>query len=124
MPSDKELTIEEISKTLGTQAFIIERIINVLIFPSTDGTLPKLDRNIIQKLIRVFTSTSDERCLVFFKMLDENRNQYVEKEEISSFYTSYLNGIESFNRNLIPRFIRIILKRYKLDTVSVFKCKG
>ena len=121
LPSDKELTIEEISKTLGTQPFIIERIIDVLILSSNDKTAPTLDRNIIQKLTRVFTSTLDVRCLVFFRVLDENRNQYVEREEISAFYTRYLNTIQSFNKSLIPRFIRIILKRYHLDTVSTFE---
>lgn len=115
------MTIEEISKTLGTQPFIIERIINVLILSSNDESASTLNRNIIQKLTRVFTSTLDVRCLVFFKILDENHDQYVEKEEIAAFYTTYLNTIQSFNKTLIPQFIRIILKRYHLDTVSVFQ---
>ena len=123
LPSDKELTIAEISKTLGAQPFIIERIINALMLSSTDERLPPLNRNIIQKLTRVFTNTLDVRCLVFFKVLDENRNQYIEREDVSSFYTRYLNSIECFNKNLIPRFIRIILKRYHLETVGLFECK-
>lgn len=123
LPSDQELSVEEISEVLKTQPFIIERIINALILSSTDENISKLNRNIIQKLTRVFTSTLDVRCLVFFKMLDENCNQYVEREELSSFYAKYLNSIQCFNKDLIPRFICIILKRYHLDTVSLLQCK-
>ena len=121
LPSDKEITIDKISKTLDTQAFIIERIIHVLNLISTDENLPTLNRNIIQKMTCAFTSTLDVRCLVFFKILDENCNQYVEREELSSFYTRFLNSVQSFDKNLIPQLIDIILKRYHLDTVSLFE---
>lgn len=121
LASDRELSIEEISKTLNTQTFIIERLICVLNFSSTNENLPPLNRNIIQKLTRVLTSTIDVRCLLFFKMLDENRDEYVSRRELSSFYKKYLNNIESFDKNRIRRFIEILLKKFHLDIVSLYK---
>lgn len=116
---DKVFTVEEISKMLNTQTFIIERLVCVLSQSSTNENLPPINRNVIQKLTRALTSTIDVRCLVFFKMLDTDCDQYVGREEVSYFYERYLNSMESFSKTLIPHVICVILKKFRLDKVSL-----
>lgn len=119
---DEVLSVEEVSKMLNTQTFIVERLICVLNGSSPTEGVPPLNRNVIQKLTRALTSTIDVRCLVFFKMLDKDRDQHVGREEVSSFYETYLNNMESFNKSTIPHVICVILKKFHLDTVSLSEC--
>lgn len=121
---DEVLSVEEISKMLNTQNFIIERLICVLSGATCNDSLPPLNRNVIQKLTRVLTSTIDVRCLLFFKMLDKDRDQHVGREEVSSFYETYLNNMESFNKSIIPHVICVIIKKFHLDTVSLSNCRS
>jgi hypothetical protein len=118
--SEREFSIEEISKKLNTQTFIIERLIFGLNLSSCDENSLPYNKNIAQKLTRVLTSTIDVRTLVFFKMLDENRNQYVGRSEVTHFYTCYLKSITTLNKHVIPQVIEILHKKYHLDTVSLF----
>ena len=118
---ENELTTEEISKLLNTQTFIVERIIRVLNLSPTKENLSPLSRNIAQKLTRVLTSTIEVRSLVFFKILDDNNDQYVGKYELSRFYENYLNMLQSLDKSLIPLILQMLFKRFHLDIVGLFE---
>lgn len=117
---ERQLSIQEISRMLNTCPFLVERLIRALNFSSVNGRSPILNRTIVQKLIRVFNSTIDVRCLILFKILDENNDQYVRRSELSRFYRAYLESVKLFDANQIPCVIGILLKRFGLTTVSLY----
>jgi len=116
----ENLALEEVSKLLNTQPFIIERLVNAL-YSSTDDddeiikTLSKVE---VQKLTRILNSTMDVRALVFFMMLDENSDGYVTNNELGCFYEKYLQHLKTFDENRLQEVIQVILRKFHLDQVS------
>jgi len=115
----ENLALEEVSKLLNTQPFIIERLVNAL-YSSTDDnedikTLSKVE---VQKLTRILNSTMDVRALVFFMILDENSDGYVTNNELGCFYEKYLQHLKTFDENRLQEVIQVILRKFHLDQVS------
>ena len=111
-----ELSIEQVSKLLNTQPFIIERLVRAL-YSSTDDdediqTLNKIE---VQRLTRVLNSTMDVRALVFFMMLDEDNDQYINQNELAHFYEEYLKNLKTFDANRLQEVIRALLNKFHLE---------
>lgn len=117
LPPEKYMSVEEISQILNTQPFIVTCLVRALRLSSDNTNGTDLNRTVVQKLIRVFNSTIDVRCLILFKMLDDNNDNYVDKMEVSRFYTSYLETIKYFEPHRIPAVVQVLLRIYQLNTV-------
>ncbi|CAF3083659.1 unnamed protein product [Rotaria socialis] len=115
LPQDKPMSIEEIAQILNTQPFIVSRLIRALSLSSVNEDETWLNISVVQKLIRIFNSTIDVRCLLLFKMLDANNDHYVSRGELSRFYTSCLETIKYVETSRVPSVIEILLKRYHLN---------
>ncbi|CAF4024249.1 unnamed protein product [Rotaria magnacalcarata] len=115
LPQEKPMSTEEIAQILNTQPFIVSRLIRALSLAPVNEDGPRLNISVVQKLIRVFNSTIDVRCLLLFKMLDANNDQYVSRSELSSFYTSCLETIKYVETSRVPSVMEILLKRYHLN---------
>ncbi|CAF3796775.1 unnamed protein product, partial [Adineta steineri] len=113
------LSLEEVSKLLNTQPFIIERLVNVL-YSSTDDdeVIKTLNKIEVQKLTRILNSTMDVRALVFFMMLDKNSDYYITNNELASFYEKYLQHLKTFDENRLQEVIQVLLQKFHLDQKS------
>lgn len=107
------MSIEEASKLLNTQPFILERLIHAIYHSNKR----EINKNEIQKLTRVLNGTIDVRALLFFMMLDEDNDQYVSDNELSGFYEKYLKGLKTFDNNRLTEVIPVLLNKFHLDQV-------
>lgn len=121
LDTNASLTVDDISKLLNTPAFIIERLVNTLVVLSKNDQYLQLNKNTVQKLIRVLNSTIDVRTLVLHTMFSGKDAEFITREEVSSFYEKYLASMKSFDKTLMPDIIKVLLQRYHLDTVSRFE---
>jgi len=117
--SDRKMSIEEVSKLLNTQPFILERLVNAIYKTNTK----ELNKNQIQKLTRVLNGTMDVRSLLFFMMLDEANDGYITTNDLSQFYEKYLKGLKTFDNNRLQDVIQVLLQKFHLDQVRKFKIK-
>jgi hypothetical protein len=117
--SDRKMSIEEVSKLLNTQPFILERLVNAIYKTNTK----ELNKNQIQKLTRVLNGTMDVRSLLFFMMLDEANDGYITTNDLSQFYEKYLKDLKTFDNNRLQDVIQVLLQKFHLDQVKKFKIK-
>lgn len=123
---DQEWSIDEVSKLLNTQPFIIERLVRALYSPSRrpsgesveEERVKTLNKSQLQKLTRVLNSTMDVRALLFFMMLDEADDRYITREEIVRFYEKYLTHLKTFDNERLQEVISALLKKFHFDQVS------
>ena len=118
---DDTLSIEQVSKLLNTQPFVIERLVHALYSSSDDDEDIKiLSKGEVQKLTRVLNSTMDVRALLFFMMLDENDDHYhyVTKNGLAQFYELYFEGLKTFDSHRLQEVIQVLLQKFHLDQVS------
>jgi hypothetical protein len=115
--SDEEISIQDASKLLNTQPFIIERLFNALHFSSTNENAKSLNRVQIQKLTRVLNATMDVRALLFFMMLDENGDGYVSDVELAQFYEQYLKVLKTFDNERLEEVRQVLLQKFRLHEV-------
>ena len=54
-------------------------------------------------------------------MLDINDDGYIEEDELTEFYKSYLATVQSIEANRVPSIIEALLNRFSLTTVSLGK---
>lgn len=114
---NEKLSIDQVSKLLNTQPFIIERLINA-IYTSTDDDIKILSKLEVQKLTRILNSTIDVRILIFFMMLDENNDHYITNNELTCFYEKYLKDLKTFDNNRLQEVIQVLLQKFHLDQVK------
>ena len=107
--SDHPVSVEQASKRLNAQPFIVERLANALFPTSTEEKKTSLSALEVQKLTRVLNSTMDVRSLLFFMMLDENHDRYVTRQELSRFYEQYLSDLKTFDGHRQQAFIDVLL---------------
>lgn len=117
--TDETTSIQNLSKALNTQPYIMERLVKVL-FPSSssDVNIQHLDKIQVQKLARILNSTVDVRALVFFKVIDEDEDQYVSAIELRRFYEKYLATLTTFDHERIDTLVRAMLQKFGLDKKS------
>ena len=117
--AQEEISVEDASKLLNTQPFIIERLIQALYSMSTetDVDITKLDRGEIQRLTRILNSTFDVRALLFFMILDENGDHHVTREELAQFYEKYLTHLKTFDNERMQEVIPVLLQKFRLHQV-------
>ena len=117
--TDDQISLEQVSKLLNTQSFIIERIVRA-IYPSkkNDEAIKTLSRIEVQKLTRILNGTMDVRTLIFFLMLNLDDDQYITYDELSQFYGQYLKGLKTFDANRMEEFIQVLSKKFHLDQVK------
>ena len=115
----EEISVEDASKLLNTQPFIIERLVKAVYSMTTDidADTKTLDRSEIQRLTRVLNSTFEVRALLFFMMLDEDGDQYVTKDELAHFYEEYLTGLKTFDSTRVQEVIPVLLQKFRFDQV-------
>lgn len=112
------LSLEEVSKRLHSQPFIIERLLNVLkSLPGSDNSTPMSKSNVI-KLTRILNSTVDVRALMFFMMLDENGDNHVSTNEFVRFLQRYFEIIVKSNNNHLKEALRTLIQRFHLERVG------
>ena len=116
------LSIEEVSKLLNTQPFVIERLINALYPPIGDAEkITSISKLQVRKLTRVLNATIDVRALLFFMMTDPDNDHYVTSNELAYFYQKYLEGLKTFDDHRLQEVIQVILQKFHLDQV-ITKC--
>ncbi|UJR09322.1 hypothetical protein I4U23_013565 [Adineta vaga] len=117
--TNENLSLEEVSKLLNTQPFIIERLVHAL-YSSTDDdeNIKTLSKSEAQRLTRVLNSTMDVRALVFFMMLDEDADGYVTSNELAFFYEKCLQVLKTFDGNRLQEVIQVLLERFHLKQKS------
>ena len=117
--SDDQMSIEQVSKLLNTQAFIIERIVRA-IYPAkrNDESIKTLSKLEVHKITRILNGTMDVRTLIFFTMLDNNDDECITYNELSQFYEQYLKGLKTFAGSQTDEFIHALSKRFHLDQVG------
>lgn len=115
---DDQTSIEQVSKLLNTQVFIIERIVRA-IYPSkrNDESIKTLSKIEVQKLTRILNGTMDVRTLIFFLMLNTDDDQYITYNELSQFYEQYLKGLKTFDASRMEEFIQVLSRKFHLDHV-------
>ena len=119
---DDLLSIEQVSKLLNTQPFIIERLVHALSSPSEPRvpvkTLQKIE---VQKLTRVLNGTVDVRALLFFKMLDAKHDEIITRNGLRQFYEQYLKALKTFDSERLEEFIQVLSTKFHLDEVSLIR---
>ncbi|UJR36832.1 hypothetical protein I4U23_029545 [Adineta vaga] len=115
---DDEISIEDASKLLNTQPFIIKRLVNSLKFSKNNKDIDVLDKSQIQKLTRVLNSTMDVRALLFFMMLDESGDGYVTDTELSQFYEEYFKGLKTFDNERLQEVDQVLREKFHLHDKS------
>lgn len=117
---DDQISVEQVSKLLNTQSFIIERIVRA-IYPSkkNDENIKTLSRIEVQKITRILNGTMDVRTLIFFLMLNLDDDQYITYYELSQFYEQYLKGLKTFDTNRMEEFIQVLSRKFHLDQVNL-----
>ena len=113
--SDKPASIEQVSKRLNTQPFIIERLANALFSTSVDQKRTSLSKSEVQKLTRVLNGTTVVRSLLFFMMLDANDDRHVTQQELSRFFEEYFKGLKVFDRHRQQEFIDVLSQKFQLN---------
>jgi hypothetical protein len=117
--SDDRISIEHVSKLLNAQPFIIERIVHGLYSSAhVDDDMKTLTKLEVQKLTRVLNGPIDVRTLLFFMMLDENNDNYVNYNELSEFYERYLKALKTFDSNRLGQFITVLSQKFHLSQVE------
>ncbi|CAF1607532.1 unnamed protein product, partial [Didymodactylos carnosus] len=111
-----ELSIEQVSKLLNTQPFIIERLMHALSASTEGENITSLKKNDVRKLTQVLNGTMNVRALLFFMMLDENGDHYVSADELSNFYERYLKDIRSFDSDRLSEIVPVLLQKFCLHT--------
>ena len=112
----EKLSIEEASKLLNTQPFILKRLVKALY----QSEKQELDATEVQKLTRALTGTLDVRALLFFIILDANSDQYITAVGLTQFYEEYLKGIKTFGKDRATEVIPALLNKFHLDQVERF----
>jgi hypothetical protein len=117
---DNELSIDNVSKTLNTPAFIIERLLRALHPSNENNEQPStiLNRVDLQKLTRLLNSTIDVRALLFFMMLDENNDGYITNDELTRFYEMYFIELKTFDHHRLQEIIHVLLGKFHFDQVE------
>jgi hypothetical protein len=115
--SDDNISIEEVSKLLNTQPFIIERLVNALYSSSKDEDIKVLNKFQVHKLTRVLNSTMDVRALLFFMVLDKNHDYFITNTGLSQFYEQYLKDLKTFDKDRSQEVIQVLLQKFHLDQV-------
>ncbi|CAF1211376.1 unnamed protein product [Adineta ricciae] len=115
---DDEISVENASKLLNTQPFIIKRIVNALKFSKDDEDIKVLDKAQVQKLTRVLNGTLDVRAFLFFMMLDENSDGFISDNELSQFYEEYLRNLKTFDNNRSQEVSQVLLQKFHLHDKS------
>lgn len=117
---DENISIEQVSKLLNTQAFVIDRIVRA-IYPSknNDGAVKTLSKIEVQNLTRILNGTMDVRTLVFFLMLNIDDDQYITYNELAQFYEQYLKALKTFDGSRMNEFIHVLSKKFHLDYVRI-----
>ncbi|CAF1361000.1 unnamed protein product [Rotaria magnacalcarata] len=110
----KILTIEEISKQVNAQSYMIEKLLHTLKISPQGGNAPALTNNDVQKLNRVLNSTIDVRVLLFFKMICGNDNDDVNAEQLTQFFEEYFNRTSIFNQDKLQEVLRIVRQQFHL----------
>jgi hypothetical protein len=115
-----KLSIEDVSKLLNTQLFIVERLVQAIYSSPTrtDEDFKALNRAEIQKLTRILNSTIVVRALLFFLILDEHGDQYITTEGVIQFYEKYLTELKTFDKNRLQEVISVLLQKFHLDQVG------
>ena len=114
--SGEMMSIEEASKLLNTQPFILKRLLKALYHSEKN----ELDNQEVQQLTRALTGTMDVRALLFFMILDADSDQYVTGSGLAQFYEEYFQGIKTFDKNRATEVIPILLSKFRLDQVRIF----
>ncbi|CAM4780398.1 unnamed protein product [Rotaria magnacalcarata] len=115
----EQLSVEQISKLLKTQEFLIRRLARIF-YPSTENvqhvktvTIPQA-----QKLTCILNSTMEVRALVFFLILDEAGDEYVTRAGMTEFYEKYFKGLKTLDGDRIQEVVQGLLQKFHLDRVS------
>ncbi|CAM4780395.1 unnamed protein product, partial [Rotaria magnacalcarata] len=112
----EQLSVEQISKLLKTQEFLIRRLARIF-YPSTENvqhvktvTIPQA-----QKLTCILNSTMEVRALVFFLILDEAGDEYVTRAGMTEFYEKYFKGLKTLDGDRIQEVVQGLLQKFHLD---------
>jgi hypothetical protein len=114
------MSLEEVSKQLNTQPFIIERLLKVIDSLTVSSDVPSMNQSNVIGLTRALNSSLDVRILVFFMMLDENGNNVVTRNVLSQFLERYFKSMK-FDTSRLQEAVQILLQRFHLKTVR-FAC--
>jgi hypothetical protein len=111
--SNDHISLNEASKLLNTQPFLLERIVTA-IYASTKTELSMTE---VHKLTRVLNSTMDVRAFLFFIILDDDNDRYITSSGLSQFYEKYLKVLETFDNDRLQEVIQMLLHKFHLDQV-------
>ena len=114
--SAEKISIEETSKLLNTQPFIVKRLITALY----QSEKQELDKSEVHHLTRALTGTLDVRALLFFNILDAHSDQYITAVGLAQFYEEYFKGIKSFDKNRLAEVMPVLLSKFHLDEVEKY----
>lgn len=114
--STEKISLEETSKLLSTQPFIVKRLVTALY----QSEKQELDKSEVHNLTRALTGTLDVRALLFFIILDSHSDKYITAEGLAQFYQEYFKGIKSFDKNRVTEVIPVLLSKFHLDEVEKY----
>lgn len=119
---DDKISIEEVSKLLNTQPFIIERLFAAL-FPESKGSdsnVTLFKRSEIIKITRILNSTTDVKALLFFMIIDEDGDRFVTNQEFRAFYERYLSDVQAFDNDRRQAVINALFQKFDLHEVKIY----
>ena len=123
--ADERISIEQASKLLNTQPFIIERLANSLYSTFAEEKRSSLSKAEVQKLTRALNGPIDVRSLLFFMMLDENNDRFVTQQELSQFYNEYLKALKTFDSQRQQEFVDVLSQKFQLNQpVGIELCQA
>ncbi|CAF1369438.1 unnamed protein product [Rotaria magnacalcarata] len=112
----EQLSVEQISKLLKTQEFLIRRLVRIF-YPSTENVQDVKTLTILQaqKLTCILNSTMEVRALVFFMIFDEAGDEYVTRAGMTEFYEKYFRGLKTLDGDRIQEVVQGLLQKFHLD---------
>ncbi|CAF1999614.1 unnamed protein product, partial [Rotaria magnacalcarata] len=112
----EQLSVEQISKLLKTQEFLIRRLARIF-YPSTENVQDVKTLTILQaqKLTCILNSTMEVRALVFFMILDEAGDEYVTRAGMTEFYEKYFKGLKTLDGDRIQEVVQGLLQKFHLN---------
>ncbi|CAF4316372.1 unnamed protein product [Rotaria magnacalcarata] len=118
----EQLSVEQISKLLKTQEFLIRRLARIF-YPSTENVQDVKTLTILQaqKLTCILNSTMEVRALVFFMILDEAGDEYVTRAGMTEFYEKYFKGLKTLDGDRIQEVVQGLLQKFHLNQSTHFE---
>lgn len=113
------MSLEQLAKQLNTPPFILERLLKVINQGSGSNDESTVNQNSLIKLTRTLNSTLEVRALLFFKVLDEDDDNCVTKEEMEEFLKVYFKSMK-FETGYLQDAVQVLLNNFHFETVSLY----